>query len=588
MSKQKNIQNTDGHNWRERQKRSLRFLINNTSLPEVLFISTFILIRWWNNSDFSYPSEIILPIVLFAVLVTAVFYIYRFLLGPGLPAHAASLALTYLFYIFQFIENSKVGRFVYDLLPQGFSSAFTKSVILAFILGILCGTAAWLLAKIISRFPLLKQLQPYKVLIFVVVFIFSLQLFRTGIRLFELRHQLSYKYATQTIEPPANRSASAKPDIYYLVFDRYASAEVLKANFNYDNSMLMDFLDSQGFYTRPDAHANYPFTMSSIASTMSMDYFPQLEKQFGRDGRWQSAAPYRTTLNNPPIARLLSEHGYAYNQVSSWWDFTRIGIEADSNLAQSYRLRALNKSFHLSDLQRDIIYKSVLSPWLKQGLAVNDSAILKYDLDRNPAENFDAQLASLRGVAARSDKSRPQFTFAHILAPHPPYIFDKNGNLPDYDVESNDNGVDEYVKYTNELTYINKRLQELISHIKQTSPDAVMVLQADEGPYPKQFRGPMSADHYYDPLGLPQKELKQKFGIFASYYMPGIEPNEVKDMDSSVNVFRFVLNKYFGYNLELLPDCQLSTGNKFNLYNYTVVNDRLTGNPQPAECKAYE
>ena len=182
----------------------------------------------------------------------------------------------------------------------------------------------------------------------------------------------------------------------------------------------------------------------------------------------------------------------------------------------------------------------------------------------------------------------PQFNFAHILAPHPPYIFDADGKSPNYDVESNDNGVDETVKYANELTYINKRLQNLILDIKQTSPGAVIVLQADEGPYPKQFRGPMSPEDYYDPLELPQAQMKQKFGIIASYYLPDTQAAEVATINSSVNVFRFVLNKYFGYSLDILPDCQLATGNKFNLYNYTAVNDRLTNGPLPAECRAYE
>ena len=205
-----------------------------------------------------------------------------------------------------------------------------------------------------------------------------------------------------------------------------------------------------------------------------------------------------------------------------------------------------------------------------------------------PAENLDAQMASLRAIASRSDQSTPQFTFAHILAPHPPYIFDENGNRPEYDPESNDNGVDESAKYISELKYINKRLAEVVGYLRQKSTDAVIILQPDEGPYPKQFRGAMSPNRYYDPASLPRQQMKQKFSISASYYMPGVNPAEVEKIDSSVNVFRFVLNRYLGYNLELLPDCHLSSGNKFNIYNYTAVNDRLTGQPMPEECRQYE
>ncbi len=588
MNKHKNAEHLNGHKWRRRARRLVRFLADNSPLPEIMFISTFILIRWWNNSDFSYPSEIFLPIISFAVLVTFIFYIYRFILGAGIAAHAAALALSYLLYVFQFVEGTRTGKFIYSLIPDNLSTPFIRSLILAIVFGLFFGVLAWLASKLIDRFGLLKQLQLYKVMLFAVVFIFSIQLVRTGARLVEIRHQLGYKYPVPVLSPSVSQTPSNKPDIYYLVFDRYTSPEVLKENFNFDNSAMVNFLQSQGFVTRQNAYSNYAFTMSSIASTMAMDYFPQLEKSFGRDGRWQSAAPYRSILRDPPIAQVLSGHGYDFNQVSSWWDFTRIGIKADNNPTRSYRLRVLDKSFYLSDLQRDIFFKSVLSPWLKKGATVGDFGLLKYDIDRNPAENFDAQMASLKAIAARSDKNTPQFTFAHLLAPHPPYIFDKNGNSPGYDVESNDNGVDESVKYINELTYINKRLKELVAGIRQGSPNAVIILQPDEGPYPKQFRGALSAERYYDPLELPQKQMKQKFGILASYFMPGAEPSEVAKIDSSVNVFRFVLNKYLGYDLPMLPDCQLSGGNKFNIYNYTAVNDRLTGNPLPAECRRYE
>jgi hypothetical protein len=170
---------------------------------------------------------------------------------------------------------------------------------MVFLLGIICGSLTWGLSKAIDKSGFIKQLQPYKVLLFAVIFIFGLQLFRTAGRLFEIRHQLRYEYSASTPLPAATGPVSAKPDIYYLVFDRYTSPEVLKANFNFDNSGITNFLAEQGFTTRSQAYSNYPFTTPSIASTLSMHYFPQLEKQFGRDGRWQSAAPYRTILKQP-------------------------------------------------------------------------------------------------------------------------------------------------------------------------------------------------------------------------------------------------------------------------------------------------
>lgn len=560
----------------------------DSSLPEILFISTFILIRWWNNSDFSYPSEVIVLILLFSILVTGIFYMYRFLLRGAYRAHVAALSLSYLLYIFQFIEGTRLGKFIYWLVPDSLATAFSKSFVLAIVLGGLCAAAGILVPKLINKYETLRQLQPYKVLLFAVLFIFSLQVIRTGWRLLEIQDQLGYRHQAAVLRETQVQLVNRKPDIYYLVFDRYASDKVLKDQFGYDNKDLDDFLKSKGFVSRQAAYSNYPFTMQSITSTMALEYFPGLEKKFGGSGKWQTGFPYRSILNDPPIAQVLEKHGYSYSQVSSWWDFTRVGIKADSNPTKSFRLRLINKDIYLSDLQRDILFKSVLSPWLKKGLTFSDFAVAKYDLDRHPRENFDAQMQALKDSAKPGVKNGPKFVFAHVLAPHPPYVFDANGDHPAYDPESNDSGADEAVKYVNEVVYVNKRIKEVVGSIRKDSPEAVIILQADEGPYPKQFRGALSAERYYHPLQLPQDKMQQKFGIQAHYYLPGLGDAQKQQLNSSVNIFRLILNEYLGYNLQLLPDCQIAAGNKFNVFNFDVVNDKLRSASTPPECFNYQ
>jgi hypothetical protein len=83
--------------------------------------------------------------------------------------------------------------------------------------------------------------------------------------------------------------------------------------------------------------------------------------------------------------------------------------------------------------------------------------------------------------------------------------------------------------------------------------------------------------------------MKQKYGILASYYLPGVDKQTALDqVTSSVNSFRFVLNQYLGYDLNMLPDCQFSAGDKFYLYNYQLVSGTLRGTQAPAACNQYE
>jgi hypothetical protein len=564
------------------------YRLADTPLPEITFASALILARWWLNSDFSYPNELVIPIVMFGLLGSVIFYIYRIFFGKGSAAHMASILLLYGFYGYSYIHDSFLGSHFLKIIPSKLRTELTSSVFLAVLMALLAGAVAWLLRTLIHRHKTLSNFQPYKILLFAVVFLFAIQFIRCGERYLSIRKELSYHYPSENLPKPTSPSNQAKPDIYYLLFDRYTNSDVLKTNFNYDNSDFLNFLSSQGFINRQPAYSNYPFTTPSVSSTMAMNYLAPLKNTFGNDGEWQTLFPYRSILNDPPIAQTLKQNGYSYNKLSSWWDFTRLRVKADSSPTKSFRLNVLGMHFYLSDVQRDILHKSILSPWFKKGISFGHWPALTYDLDRNPQENFNAQMSSLKTIASRSNKSQPNFTFAHVLAPHPPYVFDQNGNWPSYDNEANDNGVDEKTKYTKELTYINKRIKDTVSYIRQQSPNAIVFIQADEGPYPKQFRGDITADHNYNPINLPISDMKQKFGIMASYYMPGINPSEVKNINASVDTFRFILNHYLGYSLPMLPDCQFAMGNKFSVYDYQLVTGKLKSQSTPASCSSYE
>lgn len=555
-----------------------------TSLPEILFVSTFVISHFLPNADFSYPYELLLPLALLAVLVSIFYYAYRLVFRRVLTAHIAALPLSY--YIYHYEDLSRHGHAVIGrMLPDAVQTPFTLSMIYMFGAAILFGLVAYAAVKLAALRPKLAlDSQLTKIALFIITFNFVVQAVVLGNFMFRTRHQLAYEHQSKT---PARKADTAvkKPDIYYLLFDRYTNAEALKNVYGYDNSDMLDFLAGQQFVTRDKAYANYPYTMASVSSTLAMDYEPELAR-FASDSK-QTGFPYRSILNNPPVIDLLKQNGYEYNLLSSWWDFARIGVKADKEPTKSFRLHLLGHDFYQSDFSRDIINRSVLSPILKKGIGVKDLYLAKYDLDRNPSENFAAQMAALKEVY-QTKSDTPQFTFAHILLPHDPYIFNPDGSETSYSHDRNDEGEDEYVKYTNQLTYANTRIKELVTAIKAASPDAVIVLQSDEGPYPKEFRGPLTEKHYFDPKNLPVEHMQQKMGVLASYYLPGVPQEEIAaNMNSNVNAFRFILSRYMGYELPSLPDCHFSMGNKFDLFSYTLLTKRLTGEDATAQCNKY-
>lgn len=567
---------------------------SNSSLPAILLISAVLLARYMPNSDFSYPSEIFLPIALFSILATASFYFYRWTFrGKSNPAHVATFLLIYALYGFAY-AFPYVQKWTDAILPSslttGFSSAFTRIVLLAVIFWIV----AYLIDLIVRKVKLLHHFQPYKVMLFAVCFIFIVQFAKVAIRTWTIRHQLAYSYnmgnlPAKPADTPDLNNAN-KPNVYYLVFDRYASQETLQRVYNYDNSDFVNFLIDEGFVLRKPAYANYPFTQQSISSTLSMDYLTDLETRFKNDAlKFQTAFPYRNIIRDPPAAKVFQQNGYHYNQVSSWWDYTRFGINADSDPVKSFRLRTFGLAFWLTDLERDIFYRSALSPILQKGITVGSIPIIKYDQDRNPRQNFYDQMAALQNIARASKaQKQPQFTFAHVLSPHDPYIFAADGSNAPYDGNRTDQDVDEYTKYTNQLTYVNTQIKKMLTTIRQQDPNAVIIFQPDEGPYPKQFRGQLSENNYFDPKNLDDGSMRHKLDTTTAYYMPGLDTDTTHLLQTSANAFPFVLNNYLGYDIPYLPECNFSSGNKFVLYDYSLITGRLHGTANPEDCKQFD
>lgn len=578
--------------WKLRTRRYVkvtgRFVLRS-SVPEILLVCSLVIARYLPNSDFSYPREVLLPVVLLGVVASLFYYFYRWILRTPLAAHAATLPMAYGLYAYSYAYSWLKG--VVDFFVPHGATPFTTALITIVVWGVIFGIAAFALQQIISRVRQLQELPLLKIIVFVVCFIFAFQLMKFVQRVWTIRHQLAYTQSAVQFPQDVSRAAKDKPNMYYLVFDRYASNETLAKQYDYDNSAMTEFLTDQGFVNRDQAYANYPFTSQSVSSTLSMDYLTDLER-FRNDSKgFQTGFAYRSILDNSPVTQILKQNGYTYNQLSSWWDFTRNNPTADNEPTRSFRLRVLGAQFWLSDLQRDIVNKSVLSPMLLKGISIGQKAVIKYDRDYNPRENFETQMAALSNIAndaAKPGRSKPQFTFAHILSPHDPYVFTETGQKPTYNGDRTDWDLDETEKYTKQLTYINSRFKVMIRELRQKDPTAVIIVQSDEGPYPKQFRGALSSKHYYDPINLPLAEMRQKFGIIASYYFPGVEDDVTKQqMTSSVNTFRFVLNRYLGYQFKPLPDCQFSAGNKFSMYNFEHVSGVLRGTTNPEACARY-
>ena len=66
------------------------------------------------------------------------------------------------------------------------------------------------------------------------------------------------------------------PDIYYIVLDGYGREDILDEYYKFDNSEVIEYLETRSFVVPANVHSNYHRTVLSISSTLNMNYISEL------------------------------------------------------------------------------------------------------------------------------------------------------------------------------------------------------------------------------------------------------------------------------------------------------------------------
>jgi len=184
-----------------------------------------------------------------------------------------------------------------------------------------------------------------------------------------------------------------------------------------------------------------------------------------------------------------------------------------------------------------------------------------------------------------SELDGPLFVFAHIVVPHPPFVFGRHGEeiepesrftLRDGDeiIRPGTLTQDEYVRrYRDQLTFTNARVMEALDGIlSQPARPAIVVVQADHGPRSLGDRENCSSGC-----------LREQFSILNAYYLPEQGEADLYEGITPVNTFRIILNQYFGTNYELLDDeSYFSTvSGPYVFMNVTDEMDDINGTSHP-------
>ncbi|MFA6511990.1 MAG: sulfatase-like hydrolase/transferase [Patescibacteria group bacterium] len=345
-------------------------------------------------------------------------------------------------------------------------------------------------------------------------------------------HQIDTRVAKAQVQGSA---PEILPDVYFIIMDRYASNSVLQDMFSYDNKEFLDSLTQRGFVVTEQSLANYLDTSHSLTATLNMNYVQDIPGvPPTTSGIWSWL--YKNMENNS-VVDFFNAQGYTTIHVGSWWGPTRTNENADFSVDNSYA----------SDFSILLYSTTLIHPFTEYFHADIDF-LRSLDLRKEHYNRFGVQLESLRRIP---DIDEPTFTFAHILMPHSPYVYDRNGV---YQTVQDFLNKGQQQSYVDQLQYANTQMDALMDTILTHSEEPpIIILQADEGPYPFRFKT-QDIGGITDWDQATDEELRSKVGILSAVYFPGIDPAVIPQDLSPVNDFRLLLNAYFGTAFEILPN----------------------------------
>lgn len=301
------------------------------------------------------------------------------------------------------------------------------------------------------------------------------------------------------------------PDIYYIILDGYPRQDTLREVHGYDNSEFIQYLTSKGFYVASQSRSNYPFTLLSLPSSLNMDYLTE--------NQLASIETRVEMIINSRVSQLLKEKSYQYIYVGGGYDWKGI-----TNYTDGYFVYRSESLFKKSDFMDSLADTTALSPFLIffQGFfGDNDRKARLYAFDK---------------LADIPDIEEPTFVYAHILCPHRPFVFDRNGNPTKSSTYIRNlwQPIEEKEGYLDQVIFVSKKTEILIDEIiSKSDVPPIIILQGDHGMW---------------------WEKGKETEILNAYYLPGKDNQPLYETVSPVNSFRIVFNLYFDTDYQLLRD----------------------------------
>ncbi len=350
-------------------------------------------------------------------------------------------------------------------------------------------------------------------------------------------HALGLKNAA--IDPDLVRPENP-PDVYFFILDSYGRSDLLYSAYGFDNSEFVSELEKRNFFVAKCSQSNYVRTEISLGSSLNMQYLQGLDETFTpksttRRVLWDSLkhSAVRYNFENMGYETVTFETGFAWLDLNDTDHFMRLPPISSGGMTDFEGL------FLRTTAARYAQDLGLVDPDYLLGVGFRDRFKFVFN-------NMD-EVAKIE---------QPTFTYVHIISPHPPFVFDPQGNPtypPDFWNEQRQYPPDLYQKgYVNQLQYLNKNMLEAIDTIvanSETPP--IIIIQGDHGPW------------------LQPKD--KRFWNLTAINFPDHQDTLYSTI-TPVNIFRLVFNTYFGGKYDILEDVSYFSPVPY-LYDFSKVSN---------------
>jgi hypothetical protein len=337
---------------------------------------------------------------------------------------------------------------------------------------------------------------------------------------------------TQTI--PVREKTPPQRDIYVIVLDTFGRADVLREYYDLDISSFVASLEQRNFYVPRRSRSNYSQTFLALPALLNLTYLDRMAAAMGPES--QDRRPLKYLIEQNRLMSLARQAGY-----------TVVGIASDYTATETFPLA-------------DVCVCPIASPHELEYVALRLSPFAEMGRERWVSSGRRRRvLSAFNAIEEASRRPGRKFVVAHILSPHPPFVFDRDGaprtppkgmpfiheELVARRIRARPEFAKEYVQgYAGQTAFVTARVLRTVEWLlEQPGPEPAIMIVGDHGPALE-----------LDVFDRSRTNLHERMSIFSAYRFPGTGGDALYPEMSPVNGARAIADRYLNVEVPLLPE----------------------------------